>query len=123
MNQETRIYLAGTWIVVMLIYLLGDVLRVYSGEITPGELGGMKATQAMFLGIAVLMLIPILMVFFSLTMGYPVIRWLNIIVALFFFLFNLVALPTYPSAYDRFLLLVSMVFNLVTVWYAVRWEA
>jgi hypothetical protein len=56
-------------------------------------------------------------------MGYPVIRWLNIIVALFFFLFNLVALPTYPSAYDRFLLLVSMVFNLVTVWYAVRWEA
>ena len=38
-------------------------------------------------------------------------RWANIIVAGFFFLFNLVGLPTYPSAYDKFLLVVSLVFN------------
>jgi len=32
----------------------------------------------------------------------------------FFFLFNLVGLPTYPSLYDKFLLAVSMGFNLVS---------
>ena len=48
----------------------------------------------------------------------PVNRWANIIVAVFFFLFNLVGLPTYPSAYDKFLLAVSLVFNVMTVWTA-----
>ncbi len=36
-------------------------------------------------------------------------------------LFNLVGLPTYPSLYDKFLLVVSMVFNGVTIWYAWNW--
>ena len=44
-----------------------------------------------------------------------------VIVAVFFFLFNLVGLPTYPSAYDKFLLAVSLVFNAVTVWMAWNW--
>jgi hypothetical protein len=48
-------------------------------------------------------------------------RWANIIVAGFFILFNLVGLPTYPSLYDKFLLVVSMVFNGVTIWYAWHW--
>ena len=48
-------------------------------------------------------------------------RWANIIVAVFFFLFNLVGLPTYPSAYDKFLLAVSLGFNVMTVWTAKNW--
>ena len=56
------------------------------------------------------------MVVLSLMLPQAVNRWANIIVAVFFFLFNLVGLPTYPSAYDKFLLVVSMGFNVVTVW-------
>jgi hypothetical protein len=51
----------------------------------------------------------------------PVNRWTNIIVAIFFFLFNLVGLPTYPSAYDKFLIVVGLLFNVLTVWLAWRW--
>jgi len=51
----------------------------------------------------------------------PVNRWVNIGVAAFFFLFNLVGLPTYPSMYDKFLIAVSLVFNVATVWYAWTW--
>jgi len=80
-----------------------------------------KFTQVMWLGISILMVIPIVMVFLSLTLNYPVNRWANIIVAIFFFLFNLVGLRTYPSAYDKFLLIVSMGFNVLTVWYAWNW--
>jgi hypothetical protein len=68
------------------------------------------------------MVIPIIMVFLSVTLNQPVNRWVNIIAAVFFFLFNLVGLPTYPSMYDKFLLMVSMIFNVLTVWYAWNWR-
>ena len=122
--DKTQIILSGTWVSLMLIYLLGDVLRIFSGDFKPGEMGaagGMNLTPRMMLGISFLMLLPILMVFLSLVLDQPVNRWANIIVAVFFFLFNLVGLPTYPSAYDKFLLAVSLVFNGLTVWYAWRW--
>ena len=68
------------------------------------------------------MLTPILMVFLTTVLPQPASRWANIIVAAFFFLFNLVGLPTYPSLYDKFLLAVSMGFNVVTIWYAWNWS-
>jgi hypothetical protein len=119
MMLDTRIILSGWWIALMLIYFLGDVLRIVSGDAV--RMQNMQLTQAMWLGIAVLMLIPILMVPLSLALPQPVNRWVNIIVAVFFFLFNLVGLPTYPSAYDKFLLLVSMGFNVMAVWTAWNW--
>src|SRR5512139_2324293 len=117
---DTRIILSGWWIALMLIYFLGDVLRIVSGD--AAKMQNMHITQAMWLGIAVLMLIPILMVPLSLALPQPVNRWANIIVAAFFFLFNLVGLPTYPSLYDKVLLAVSLGFNVVTVWYAWKWS-
>jgi len=63
---------------------LGDVLRIYSGDFKAGEIGGLQITQKMWLGIAGLMVIPIIMVFLSLTLAYPANRWVNIIVAIFF---------------------------------------
>ena len=63
---EVQIRLAGVWVVVMLIYLWGDVLRIMSGDVNPGEIEGKPVSQGMWLGIAALMLIPILMIFLSL---------------------------------------------------------
>jgi hypothetical protein len=100
---------------------LGDVLRIFSGDFKPGEIGGMQVTQGLYLGMAILMVIPVVMVFLSLTLKYPVNRWANIIVPIFFFVFNLIGLPTYPSAYDQFLIIVGLVFNALTVWYAWKW--
>lgn len=118
--DEMRIKLSVIWIVVMLIYLLGDVLRIFSGDVE--RMDGMEQwTQPMWVGIAVLMLIPILMIFLSVTLDYPVNRWVNIGVAIFFLLFNLAGIGGYPSAYDKFLLLVSMIFNGLTIWYAWHW--
>ena len=82
----------------MLIYLYGDVLRICSGDCAQESMADMNFNQFVWLGIAILMLIPILMVFLALVLPQGVSRWANIIVAVFFFLFNLVGLPTYPSA-------------------------
>jgi hypothetical protein len=119
--EDVQIKLSALWIALMLTYLLGDVLRIFSGDFVSGEIGGRRLTQGMWLGIAVLMVIPIVMVILSLILDHSVNRWVNILVAIFFFVFNLIGLPTYPSAYDRFLIVVGLVFNVLTVWYAWRW--
>ena len=119
--EDVRIKLSALWIALMLTYLLGDVLRIFSGDFKAGEIGGQQIPQAMYLGLAVLLVIPIVMVFLSLTLNHRVNRWANIILPIFFFLFNLVGLPTYPSAYDRFLIVVGLVFNALAVWYAWKW--
>ena len=119
---EPKIILSGLWVAVMLTYLLGDVLRVFAGDVTPGELGGRPASQGMWLGIAVIMLVPIVMVVLSLTLPYPAIGWVNIVVAVLVVVFNLLGLP-YKGLYDNFLIAVSLVFNALTVWYAWTWAA
>ncbi len=119
--DDVQIRLSALWISLMLTYLLGDVLRIFSGDFKPGEIGGTQITQVQYLGIAVLMVIPIVMVSLTLTLTNPVNRWLNIIAAILFFGFNLIGLPTYPTAYDRFLIIVGLVFNALTVWYAWNW--
>ena len=118
---DVKIILSALWVALMLTYLLGDVLRIFSGDFKAGEIGGMQITQELWLGIAILMVIPIVMVFLSLTLKYPVNRWANIIVAIIFFGFNLIGLPTYPSAYDKFLIVVGLLFNVLTVWYSWKW--
>jgi hypothetical protein len=105
----------------MLTYLLGDVLRIFSGDFVAGEVSGMELSQGLMLGMAALMLLPIIMVFLSLTLKYPAVRWVSIVVAVFLFLFNAIGLPTYPSLYDQFLIAVGLVFNALTVWYAWKW--
>ena len=117
--EAIQIKLSAVWVALMLVYLLGDVLRIFSGDFQ--KMTDIKFTQGMWLGIAVLMLIPILMVILSVMLPQPANRWSNIIVAAFFFLFNLVGLPTYPSAYDKFLILVGLGFNLLTIWLAWNW--
>jgi len=119
--MDVRIKLSALWVALMLTYLLGDVLRLYSGDFTAGEAGGIQLTQAVWLGVAILMVIPVVMVFLSLTLKDQANRRANIIVAIFFFGFNLIGLPTYPSAYDKFLIIVGLVFNALTVWYAWKW--
>ncbi len=119
--QDVRVTLSIIWIAVMLTYLWGDVLRIFTGDVILGEIDGAKFTQGMALGIAVLMVTPILMVVLSLVLPQNVNRWANIIVAGFWFLFNLAGLRTYSGHYDKFLLAVSMVFNMITVWYAWKW--
>ena len=121
MTLDVRIVLAASWIALMFTYLLGDVLRIFSGDFKPGEIQGVQATQAMWMAAAVIMLIPIVMIFLNVTLDYPLIRWANIIAAIFLFGFNLLGLPTYPSAYDKFLIIVGLVFNALTVYYAWNW--
>jgi hypothetical protein len=118
---DIQLKLSALWVALMLTYLLGDVLRFYSGDFKPGIIGGVAMTQAMWLGVAIVMAIPIVMVFLSLVLDPPANRWLNLVAAFGLFAFNLVGLPTYPGVYDKVLIGLGLVFNALTVAFAVRW--
>ena len=120
--SDERIIVSGLWVAVMLTYLLGDVLRLFAGDVTPGEIGGRKTSQGMLLGIAVIMLVPIVMVVLSLTLPFPAIAWINVVVAALVVVFNLAGLP-YKGLYDNFLILVSFVFNALIIWHAWTWAS
>ena len=120
---STRITLSGVWVALMLTYLLGDVIRIFAGDFTAGKMGGETATQRMWLAAALLMLIPIVMVVLTLMVPYPAIRWVCIAAAGFLFIFNAIGLPTYPGLYDKFLIVVGLGFNVLTIWLAATWSA
>lgn len=121
MMDKSRVILSGLWVALMLTYLLGDVLRVFAGDFTPGQIDGKRVSSSMWMVAAVVMLIPITMLVLSLTVPYPAIRWITIVAAIFLVLFNLAGLP-YEGAYDNFLIVVGFIFNGATVWYAWTWH-
>ena len=120
---DVRIILAALWIAVEFLYQQGDVQRIYSGDFKPGEveLGGVMSSQTLWMIAAITMTIPVVMIILSLTLPHNANRWTNIIVAAFFFLYSIIGVGKYPSAYDRFLLIVSLVVNALTIWYAWKW--
>ena len=90
---DTRIIVAGLWIAVMLTFLLGDVLRIFAGDVTAGEILGKSVTQGMWLLIAAIMLTPIIMVVLSLVLPYPAIKWVCIVLAVLWVILNFAGLP------------------------------
>ncbi len=120
--DRTKTILAGLWIALMFTYLLGDVLRMYSGDVRAGELFGQKASQLLYLGIATFMFIPILMIILNLLLSGNILRWLNLIVTLLLFLMNLIGVPSYTSWYDSFLIILSLAINALIFWQAYIWK-
>ena len=119
---NVKLKLSVLWIAAMFSWVYGDLLRMYSGDFVPGELGGVLLTQEMWLVAAITMMIPVAMVFLSLELKYKANRRANIIVGIFYTGYNLIGLPTYPSAYDQFLIIVGLVFTALIVWYAHKWK-
>ena len=78
-------------------------------------------TQLAWLGVAALMVIPIIMLVLTVILGNPANRWANIVAAVFFFGFNLIGLPFYHSAFDKFLIAMGLGLNVLTVLYAWNW--
>lgn len=58
----------------------------------------------------------------SLTLPYSMNHWANVIVAVVLFIFNIIDLPGYPGAHDKFVIIVGLVFKALTIWYAWTWS-
>ena len=123
---DVKIILSALWGARMLTGFVGDVLKFYEPrmleQILGREVNGMPLTQEFLLAAAIMFVLPVFMVYLSLTLPEKANRWANIILASLFFGLNLVGeLPTYEYAYRTFLVIVEMVFLALIVWHAWRW--
>ena len=118
---DVRIVLAGLWTALMLIYLLGDVLRIFAGDFEAGRMQGQAVGQGMWLVAAAVMMVPISMIVLSLMLPFPAIRWVSLVASGFLVLFNLVGLP-YKGLYDNVLIVVGFVVNGLIIWQAWQWD-
>ena len=78
---DVRIILSALWGCLVLVFLLGDVLRIFAGDFVTGELAGRSAPPWMWVLIAAIMLTPIVMIALSLVVPYPAIRWICVVAA------------------------------------------
>jgi hypothetical protein len=113
---NVRIIFAALWIALEFLYQQGDVQRLYSGDFKPGEveLRGAMSPETLWMISAITMTIPVGMIILSLTLPHNADRRVNIIVAASFFLYTIIGVGKYPSAYERFLLIVILGVSVLT---------
>lgn len=116
-----RVVLAGAWTSLMLIYLLGDVIRIFAGHVEPGRISGEQAAPWIWTLASAIMLIPIAMILTSLLVPAAPLRWIAIAISVALVIFNLMGMP-YKGFYDNMLLVVSFGVNVFIVWTAWAWE-
>jgi hypothetical protein len=121
MLETTRLVLAFAWVSLMLIYLLGDVLRVFAGHAEPGRIDGKPAKPWMWALAACIQLVPIAMILVTMLTPAAPLVWITVVVSALSAVFNLFGLP-YKGAYDNLLIVVSIVVNGLIIWQALAWN-
>ena len=120
-----KIKLSALWVAVNLLYLYVDIYSFYKPGIIEDAIAGkvweFQVTQVWLLGVIILMTIPSLMVFLSLTLPAKANRWTNIIVGIFEIAFVVGSAIGESWAYYVFASIVEVVLLSLIVWYAWKW--
>jgi hypothetical protein len=117
--------LSALWAATAFLYIYGDYFELY----IPGKLAHMldgrmgplgPVTQSVLLGASIMLAIPSLMVFLSLTLKPAISRWLNIIFGL---LLTVVVFFVIPGTWHFYMLygIIEMLLTLTIVWLAWKW--
>ena len=129
--EDTRIIVAVLWMGVAFCLAFGAILGLfkqgYIQGLMDGEIDGIKITQNVLLGNAVIMMIPAFMGFLSLSLQYPSIRWLNLIVCSMYILLILMTYGYYFSYniqtwnYYNILKAMEIALYALLIWYNWKW--
>lgn len=88
MMEDVRLILSALWIAVTFCSgfeaILGFLKPGYLDGVMAGDIDGIQVTQLVLVGNAVMMVIKSVMVFLSLTVPFPILRWANIILVILF---------------------------------------
>lgn len=120
--------LAFLWVALMFLYLYNDIFSFFQpghvAQLVEGQLEGVRFTQAMLFGAAVLMAFPSLMVLLSISLKASLNRLVNIIVAILH-IFVLIGTQfvgeTESWMYWRFYELLEALLLLLIIWTAWKW--
>ncbi|UCE16573.1 MAG: hypothetical protein JSV12_02905 [Candidatus Bathyarchaeota archaeon] len=124
---NVKIKLSLSWVALVFFYLYNDVISFFRQdiieEVLTGEMGSIQITQTFLFGVAILMAIPIFMIFLSLVLPAKVNRWVNIIVGIFHavVLATTFLVPGETWAHYALYMIFEAVFIVLIVWHAWKW--
>jgi len=125
MKINVKMKLSALWIAMMLLYIYADILSLFRPgqieEMIEGLMGPFPVTQGSLLTASILMIIPAVMVFLSLTLRPKVNRWANVTLGVLYTLVNISNLIGETWAYYIFFGIIEIVLTLLIVWYAWKW--
>jgi hypothetical protein len=129
--EDVRFFLSALWVAVtfcsVFSAILGNLKPGYLKGVLAGEVDGIQTTQGVLVGNAIIMVIPSVMVFLSLTLPFPMIRWANIILGIIFAGVILLTLAYYFTykiqtwAYYYVFAATQIVLYALILWYAWKW--
>ena len=124
---DVRIILSALWAARVLSSLQGDTFRLSNPVILKEMVAGtmeFKVTNELFLVMSIIMAIPIFMSFLSLTLKEKANRRANLIIGIFFVMWDIVFiifLYINMPVYEMFWGIVYLVFTALVVRYAWKW--
>ena len=90
---NVKMKLSALWGALMLLYIYADIFSLYRPgqieEMISGRMGPFPVTQGSLLVASILMMIPAVMVFLSLTLKPKVNRWVNVILGVLYTFVNI----------------------------------
>jgi len=122
---NVKIKLSALWITLMFCYSYADVLGFYSpgnlAEILTGEIAGVPLTQEMLFAMAIMMALPIIMVFLSVILMPRVNRPLNIVIGIFQLVILFATFLNTITAYYVVLAGIEFVCLVLIIWFSFKW--
>ena len=123
---NVKMKLSALWVALMLIYIYADILSNFKPgaieKMMDGFMGPFPVTQGALLSASILMTIPAVMVFLSITLKPKVNRWANIILGVVYTLVNISNLMGDIWAYYLFFGIIEIVLTSLIVGYAWKWR-
>jgi cbb3-type cytochrome oxidase subunit 3 len=129
-NEDVKINvkmkISALWVTLMLLYIYADWFSLFRTgqieEMISGRMGPFPVTQGSLLSASILMMIPAVMVFLSLTLKSKINRWVNIILGVLYTFVNISNLIGETWVYYIFSGVVEIVLTLLIVGYAWKWR-
>ena len=124
---NVKIKLALFWVALMFFYLYNDLFSFFKPgtveELVGGSLEGIVFTQELLFGAALLMALPSIMIFLSLTLKAKLNRMVNIIVGIFHMvvLVGTMLVPGDLWVFYATYMVFEAVFIILIVWHAWKW--
>ena len=120
-----RLKISALWITMLFLFAYGDIFGFFRpgliGEVTAGEISGIKITQVFLFGVSVYIAIASVMVFLSLVLRPRVNRWTNIVLPILYIVSIAVSAIGETWAYYFFLSFAESALLLLIIWYAWTW--
>jgi len=124
-RAPTKVKLALLWVSLMFLYIYNDYFSLYTpgtiADMTAGRLGPIgPASAAVLAGVSIMLAIPSLMIFLSVSLPPLINRWLNVVLGLVYTAIEALTLP-HSALFYRIIVVLEMALTALIVWYAARW--